>query len=264
MDTNQEIQNDSNDELKLRVMKSENVFVDVEISKTASVKDLKEKVASLAAQNQQMQDIRPDNQRLVYQGHILTPDTKILSTIPRLESGKTIIVTTVDPSQANPTNNQAPSQDSLQQRANNTRAMNRLTNCRLLQKNFDECIRQAQLDLEPSSRVRHNTLETHTPEAPKLTDLGYLTRDMTNSLLVWSSQLERLGKLLVEDRRLPDRECEDYGYHRRLIQNNMDAARYLSPQLRNYADFIIPLAEERPRRLGVITPRPDTTGRPNN
>ena len=41
MDTNQEIQNDSNNELKLRVMKSENVFVDVEISKTASVKDLK-------------------------------------------------------------------------------------------------------------------------------------------------------------------------------------------------------------------------------
>ena len=43
MDTNQEIQNDSNDEheFKLRVMKSENVFVDVEISKTASVKDLK-------------------------------------------------------------------------------------------------------------------------------------------------------------------------------------------------------------------------------
>ena len=54
----------------------------------------------MAAQNQQMQDIRPDNQRLVYQGHILTPDTKVLSTIPRLESGKTIIVTTVDPSQA--------------------------------------------------------------------------------------------------------------------------------------------------------------------
>ena len=73
---------------------------------------------------------------------------------------------------ANPTNNQAPSQDSLQQRANNTRAMNRLTNCRLLQKNFDECIRQAQLDLEPSSRVRHNTLDISTPEAPKLTDLG--------------------------------------------------------------------------------------------
>ena len=43
MDTNQEIQNYSNDEheFKLRVMKSENVFVDVEISKTASVKDLK-------------------------------------------------------------------------------------------------------------------------------------------------------------------------------------------------------------------------------
>ena len=43
MDTNQEIQNDSNDEheFKLRVMKSENVFVDVEISKTASVKDFK-------------------------------------------------------------------------------------------------------------------------------------------------------------------------------------------------------------------------------
>ena len=59
-----------------------------------------EKVASLAAQNRQMQDIRPDNQRLVYQGHILTPDTKILRTIPRLESGNTIIVTIVDSSQA--------------------------------------------------------------------------------------------------------------------------------------------------------------------
>ena len=67
--------------------------------------------------------------------------------------------------------------------------------------------------------------------------------------------MERLGKLLVQDRRLPDRECEDYGTHRRLIQNNMDAARYLSPQLRNFSEFIIPVAEERPRRLGVIQPR---------
>ena len=54
--------------------------------------------------------------------------------------------------------------------------MNRLTNCRLLQKNFEECVQQAQLDQEPASRVRHNSLQTPTPEVPKLTDLGKLTK----------------------------------------------------------------------------------------
>ena len=33
----------------------------------------------------------------------------------------------------------------------------------------------------------------------------------------------------------------------------MDAARYLAPQLRDLADFVIPLGDEPPRQLGCIT-----------
>ena len=33
----------------------------------------------------------------------------------------------------------------------------------------------------------------------------------------------------------------------------MDAARYLAPQLRDLADFVIPLGDEPPRQLGCIS-----------
>jgi len=90
---------------------------------------------------------------------------------------------------------------------------------------------------------------------PHLTDLGYTTREMSESLLVWSHQLTRLGNQLVRDQNLDDRNSMEYQRHRRNIQNNMDAAKYLSSELQNFCTFMVPLNESRPRRLGVITPQ---------
>jgi len=50
-------------------------------------------------------------------------------------------------------------------------------------------------------------------------------------MLTWSMQLHRLADQLIKDEPLPDRNSEAYQRDRRLIQNNMDASRYLSPQL---------------------------------
>ena len=41
-------------------------------------------------------------------------------------------------------------------------------------------------------------------------------------------QLHRLADQLIKDEPLPDRSSENYKKSRRLIQNNMDASRYLS------------------------------------
>ena len=49
--------------------------------------------------------------------------------------------------------------------------------------------------------------------------------DMAYTMLTWSIQLHRLADQLIRDEALPDRNSEIYQRHRRLIQNNMDAAR---------------------------------------
>ena len=51
---------------------------------------------------------------------------------------------------------------------------------------------------------------------------------MAYSMLTWSIQLQRLADQLIRDEPLPDRTAEIYQRHRRLIQNNMDAARYIN------------------------------------
>ena len=109
------------------------------------------------------------------------------------------------------------------------------------------------------------------PAEPGTRHLGYLVRDMANSLRTWSFQLQHLSDQLIRDDPLPDKQSTEYKKTRRLIQvfkminqvylylifitfkNNMDAARYLAPQLRDLADFVIPLGDEPPRQLGCIT-----------
>ena len=57
---------------------------------------------------------------------------------------------------------------------------------------------------------------------------------------------------------------EAYEEHRRNIQNNMSAARYLSPQLQNFAQFVVPLEANRPRRLAILPPSQDGQTEFNN
>ena len=51
-------------------------------------------------------------------------------------------------------------------------------------------------------------------------------------MLTWSIQLHRLADQLIRDEALPDRNSDVYQRHRRLIQNNMDAARSVVSETR--------------------------------
>jgi hypothetical protein len=81
--------------------------------------------------------------------------------------------------------------------------------------------------------------------------LGEHTQEMSETLLLYSHQLEAFGKQLKEDRNL-NRNSQEYAIARRRIQNNMDAARYVSPELSNFAKFQIPLQRQSPRNLNVL------------
>ena len=50
-------------------------------------------------------------------------------------------------------------------------------------------------------------------------------REMAYTMLTWSIQLHRLADQLIRDEPLLNRNSDVYQRHRRLIQNNMDAAR---------------------------------------
>ena len=75
---------------------------------------------------------------------------------------------------------------------------------------------------------------------------------MANSLRTWSFQLHRLSDQLIRDEALPDKSSKEYELSRRLIQNNMDASRYMSPELQNFCQFVIPLGDVPPRGLAVM------------
>merc|ERR1712081_11722 len=49
-----------------------------------------------------------------------------------------------------------------------------------------------------------------------------------------------------------NRNSVEYQRARRRIQNNMDASRYVSPELSNFAKFQIPLQRQSPRSLNVL------------
>ena len=57
---------------------------------------------------------------------------------------------------------------------------------------------------------------------------------------------------LVRDQALGGRTDSEFQRQRRQIQNAMDAARYLSPQLQTFCNFIIPLGSSPRKGLRII------------
>ena len=94
----------------------------------------------------------------------------------------------------------------------------RLENCLLLQKNFAACIEASQTNSDPGERQRPNSLDDIIPAEPGTRHLGYLVRDMANSLRTWSFQLQHLSDQLIRDDPLPDKQSTEYKKTRRLIQ----------------------------------------------
>jgi len=64
---------------------------------------------------------------------------------------------------------------------------------RILQRNFQACVEASQRSLEPSERIRHNEADGATPETPDCRDLGYLVREMANSVQAYSFQMSKLS-----------------------------------------------------------------------
>ena len=72
-----------------------------------------------------------------------------------------------------------------------------LTHCtfllRILQRNFETCVDAAQSGQDPASRIRHNETNGITPDVPDSRDLGYLVREMANTVQSYSFQMAKLS-----------------------------------------------------------------------
>lgn len=70
------------------------------------------------------------------------------------------------------------------------------------------------------------------------------------------ARLRELQQFLEEDRLLASRESPEYAQARSLIQNAMDATRFLSQITQYFSQLIVPLGEVPPRNLNIINSPP--------
>ncbi|CAG5105236.1 Oidioi.mRNA.OKI2018_I69.chr1.g1949.t1.cds [Oikopleura dioica] len=128
-----------------------------------------------------------------------------------------------------------------------------LRNCILLQKNFNACIESSVKNMDPKDRALIENDGYEDKEEPTGCDLGEMTLELANSMRSWTFQLEKMGKILTTIDSVKDsREAYENEYVRRLIQNNMDAMRFLYPLSEQFTHFVVPLGDEPPRKLSVL------------
>lgn len=216
----------------------------VKIPRYESVHELKRLIQIESERNEQWDAIAIANQRIIFNGSILNIPLKKLCDIPGMGNQMTVLVTLLQP-------NQQGLPDRAEYLAQRQPVSQKLNLMRTLQRNFKTCVKAAQKNKDPSERERHEEPETPTPQDPKVSDLGEFTQEMAETMLLYSHQLHEFGTQLVEDKNL-NRNSVEYQRARRRIQNNMDAARYVSPELSNFAKFQIPLQRQSPRSLNVL------------
>ena len=139
----------------------ENESLNISLCASSTVHQLKEMIAFVIRQKRCTsleQYENPNFYRLIFLGHILTPDSKKLSEFSGLASGKSIHLT----KRSGLTTHQEYD-DSLLRRAESGRVMDRLNNCRVLQRNFRECVQSAQMEIDPNDRPRFDEVENPTP-----------------------------------------------------------------------------------------------------
>jgi len=133
-------------------------------------------------------------------------------------------------------------------------AGNRLRHISIFHRNFRAALVQCVNNARPEDRPRFNDPERMTPVTPQARDLGQTVRLLADDIRTFGLELIRLG---AEFHRDPNFNGDDEAKEnfRRLIQNNMDAARYLHPLLTNLTNITIPLPHDPPRYLSVYHPR---------
>merc|ERR1712106_1038409 len=232
---------DVSEMVNIKVQERDGSRIEVTLDRNRTLQELKEELG-------EQRRCLARNMRLTLSGQSLDQDGMKLDEI-QLEDQVIQLIRVQDTTMVIPT--ETPRQNSEALNMSNA-VRSRLNNCRILQRNFEACVDAAQTSKDPAHRERFNEAETPTPPSPSARDFGYLVRDMANSLRTWSFQLHRLSDQLIRDEPLPDSNSKEYQTARRLIQNNMDASRYMSPELQNFCQFVIPLGDEPPRGLAVL------------
>ena len=72
--------------------------------------------------------------------------------------------------------------------------------CKILQRNFAECVNSAQRTEDPSTRPRYDETAEPSPAEPLVSDLGEYTSDLSFTMMSWSNQLHDFGIILKEDK----------------------------------------------------------------
>ena len=129
-----------------------------------------------------------------------------------------------------------------------TRVRNRFNNCLILHRNFAACVDASIQGTNPPDRIRFNDPVEHSPDQPTAVDLGQHVRQLSQTVYKWALELNRLSNRLLIDGEVAEDTAEKETF-RRLVQNNMDAARYFHPHLLNLTKFQIPLNMDAPRQL---------------
>lgn len=237
------------------------------LGRDCTISDVKEEIA------RRMLDIKgPEEftntscQRLIHGGQILAADNIRLDeaigpTAERHIQERNVVKILMHYRQITEANKNE--EDNMPQNLQCSQTHQRLRSCNILQRNFSECIRNAQMNKSREQRERYNSEERdqEVPQIPKLKDMGKMTERLSNDLLKWANQLERLGDILKEDRPLTVGSSH-FNFHQNLVQNNMDGAKYLGHTCEHLVKLTIPLHEAPPRALSSHQPQPNAPNRP--
>lgn len=235
--------------IKVREEGRTDIMTELMIASNKTIKDLKTEICRQLYSSLKLDpdDFSKTFRLILGSGFVLDNDAKIISDVHNIVDS---CVITIARKILQGPGREASVLNGRQETSDHVRA--RLNNCRILQRNFEACVDAAQTSKDPAQRERYNESATPTPANPTARDFGYLVKDMANSLRTWSFQLHRLSDQLIRDEALPDKSSKEYELSRRLIQNNMDASRYMSPELQNFCQFVIPLGDVPPRGLAVM------------
>ncbi|CAG5077250.1 Oidioi.mRNA.OKI2018_I69.PAR.g8664.t1.cds [Oikopleura dioica] len=177
---------------------------------------------------------KTDNMRLIRQGIELKPNQAAISQFV-MASGDVLHSQLPNPLslllQRRMIINQADEEPS--------REATKMRNMSIYQRNFEECVKASKRGINPSERPRYNDPSREPPRDPILRDLGDMVDDLGNALIQWSSQLQIAADVLLADRKYKDDGRLER--ERWLIDNNMQAARYLSPIVKQLSAFIFPI-----------------------
>jgi len=256
----QRVETETIRQLNLKVALPSSSYIELSIAENANLRQLKELV--IQKLNEGVFDVDTyslptvDNLRLVRLGNELRPNDAALNALNLANNDTLISQWPPRPTQAQQgrliNQNHAEEAEGDPPEFGRSEEATKIRNLSIFQRNFKECVKASKRGIDPGDRTRFNDPAREPPANPVVSDLGDPLDDIGNALLEWSEQLHKTADVLVADPRYGD-NVDQLNMHRRLIDNNMQAARYLTPVIKHLTNFIIPIDRtgDNPRRFRV-------------